>query len=148
MTLTDIENTDATAAAEGSAPELRPRHFKVRMTEIPQYVPLGADIRIARKTAGSDTFTVTIKPSDGGQWGPEDLVQEQGVWVARNGSQCVTFVEVERPGRDLLEGVFSAKGCVFFAGGRVARRRGMEDPDVGVWGAESPPKLPGDEGES
>ena len=72
MTLTDTENTEATAA-EGSAPKLRPGKFKVKETEIPKYVPLHAQVQIKRKESGSDTLTVTIEPSDGGQWGPEDL---------------------------------------------------------------------------
>ena len=141
MTLTDTENTDATAAAEGSAPKLRTGKFKVKETEIPKYVPLHAQVQIKRKEPGSDTLTVTIEPSDGGQWGPEDLAfnEAEGKWMAQRGSQCVTFSESIQGDRERLVGYFSKNGCVFGPG---LKGRGMEDPDVGVWGAESPPKLP------
>lgn len=149
MTLTDTENTEATAAAEGSRPKLRTGRFKVKDTEIPKYVPLDSHVHIRRKEAGSDSYTVMIEPSDGGQWGPEDLSfnEEKGKWMAQRGSQCVTFTESEKGGRDRLQGYFSKNGCVFGPG---LAGRGQEDPDVGVWGAESPPKFPGpgDEGES
>jgi hypothetical protein len=147
MTLTDTETTDATAAAEGSAPKLRPGKFKVKDTEIPKYVPLHAHVQIHRKEPGSNAYTVTIEPSDGGQWGPEDLSfnEQKGKWMAQKGSQCVTFDQSAKGDRDLLQGYFSKNGCVF--GGGVPGKKGQEDPDVGVWGAESPPKLPPEENE-